>query len=113
MEAIYKKRIACITKDPVLRALEVTEESNFSLLPDEKVERGFVICDVREETETLTRGKLYLSPGAKIKEHTHTVDWEEYIMPDGTRLVCPKGASHFLEGHAESVLVVEFIKHRD
>ena len=81
--------------------LDKISGKNIILLSQEKVENGFIMCEVYEETEHEIKARLYLSPGAKIKKHMHIDDWEEYILENGEILTCKKGESHSFENPYE------------
>lgn len=67
---------------------------NFEPLDPYLVERGTVKKCLLFQQGFFQVSILELSPGAKIKKHSHTVDNEKYILESGEVSVCTKGYEH-------------------
>lgn len=91
---------------------EVTEM--YELLDEAMMERGEVKKQMVFESAKVEVSLLALSPGAKIKEHTHTEDSEWYIFLESEKIeCCPKNISHSLENQSDSeYLFVLSIKYK-
>lgn len=62
------------------------------------IKEGFILKSFIYEDDDCSVSMLMLSPGAKIKEHKHTVDAETYyLFKTGELRVCEVGESHSLE----------------
>ena len=86
----------------------------YELLDEAMMERGEVKKQMVFESAKVEVSLLALSPGAKIKEHTHTEDSEWYIFLESEKIeCCPKNMSHSLENQSDSgYLFVLSIKYK-
>lgn len=95
----------------------IIEGSKLSLLPRDIVggdENALILQEIVKDDGKNKELRLYLSPGAKIKMHTHKDDWEDYIMENGTKVTCKKGDSHsFGNPYNDRWYILRAIKHRD
>ena len=93
---------------------EVAIVKTLKELDQEKVERGKVYIKPLYSSKNIEMSMLYLSPGAKVREHKHTVDSEIYEEVDGKYSeVCNKGESHSLENSStHRWLVILSVKRR-
>lgn len=78
-----------------------------------KVERGTVYVHGLFSSKNVSMSLLYLSPGAKIKEHSNDEYSENYEEVDGNCIeICNKGESHFLENSSTDKWLVIFVVKR-
>ena len=78
----------------------------FEPLDSMLVERGTVKKCLLFQQEYFSVAILILSPGSKIKKHTHFVNNEKYVFETGEVQVCLKGEEHELENSTGSKLRV-------
>ena len=82
----------------------------FQPLDSQLIERGTVQRCLLFQQDYFLVAILLLSPGAKIKKHTHFADNEKYVFETGEIQVCIKGCEHELENPTDTELHVLSIK---
>ena len=83
---------------------------HFEPLDSTRVERGTVQQSLLFQQGYFSVTILKLSPGAKIKKHTHHSNNEKYVFDTGEVDVCIKGGEHELENLTDKEMMVLSIK---
>lgn len=104
-----EKRFDMILIDAIIGEIE-SFDSVPTLSPD-LVENGIIYKIQIYKDEVSEAAFLYLSPGAKILQHEHVDDCEDYILiKDRVTLHCEKGGTHSLENPGDEWMPVISIK---
>lgn len=101
-------------KDEISGILNMLSRMDKMTTIDESlIEQGNILKAFIYEDEETYVSMLLLSPGAKIKEHKHTVDAEDYfIFKTREHRMCEVGESHSLENPYSDWMPVLSIKYK-